>query len=111
VLPEPAGRSELPLACTLGPADGAERFRRWQQLAAVAAPTVRVAGHRLEVRYQPAWAGRLKELQSLAGAEAECCTFAEWAVTEQDGTPTLLVAAGPDASERIEPIAALFGAG
>jgi hypothetical protein len=53
----------------------------------------------------------LKELQSLAGAEAECCTFAEWAVTEQDGTPTLLVAAGPDASERIEPIAALFGAG
>jgi hypothetical protein len=110
VLPEPAGRSELPLACTLGPADGAERFRRWQQLAAVAAPTARVAGHRLEVRYQPG-PGVLEELQSLAGAEAECCTFAEWAVTEQDGTPTLLVAAGPDAPERIEPIAALFGAG
>lgn len=109
VLPEPAARPELPLACTLGPADGAERFRRWQQLAAAAAPTARLAGHRLEVRYRPV-PGVLAELQSLAGAEAECCTFVEWAVTEQDGTPTLLVTARPDTPERIQPIAALFGA-
>jgi hypothetical protein len=106
---EPAGRSDLPLACTLGPADGAERLRRWQQLAAAAAPVARLAGHQLEVRYQPA-PGVLDELRSLARAEAECCSFVSWAVTEQAGSPTLVVAAEPGAPERIMPIAELFGA-
>jgi hypothetical protein len=109
VVPDPAGRGELPLACTLGPADGAERLRRWQRLAAVGAPVARLAGHRLEVRYQPR-PGVLAELQSLARAEAGCCAFAEWAVTERDGQPTLVVATEPDAPERVRPIAALFGA-
>jgi hypothetical protein len=109
VVPDTGGRAELPLACTLGSADGAERIRRWQQLAAVGVPVVRLAGHRLEVRYRPE-PGVLKELQSLARAEAECCAFVEWAVTEQDGNPTLLVRAEQDDPECIAPIAALFGA-
>ncbi len=109
VVPDPADHGELPLACTLGPADGAERLRRWQRLAAVGAPVARLAGHQLEVRYQPG-PGVLAELQSLARAEAGCCAFVEWAVTERDGQPTLVVAAEPDAPERVGPIAALFGA-
>jgi hypothetical protein len=108
VMGEPVHRTELPLACTLGPGDGRERLRRWQQLAATAAPAARVTGHQLEVRYQPA-PGVLEELHSLARAEAECCSFAGWAVTEQAGSPTLVVSAGPDGLERIKPIAALFG--
>jgi hypothetical protein len=109
-MPEPAGRIDLPLACTLGPGDGAERLRRWQRLAASAAPVARLAGHQLEVRYVPG-PGVAEELQSLASAEAECCSFVGWTVTEQAGSPTLVVAAEPHAPERIRPIAALFGAG
>jgi len=107
-MPEPADRSELPLACTLRPEEGAERLRRWQQLAAAAAPAARLAGHQLVVRYQPG-PGVLEELRSLARAEAGCCAFAEWAVTERDGFLILIVAAEPDAPERIAPIADLFG--
>jgi hypothetical protein len=109
VVPDTGGRAELPLACALGSADGAERIHRWQQLAAVGVPVARLAGHQLEVRYRPG-PGVLEELQSLARAEAECCAFAEWAVTDQDGNPTLLVRAGQDAGESVAAIAALFGA-
>ncbi len=93
-MPDPGGRAELPVACTLGPADGAERMRRWQRLAAAAAPVSRREEDRLVIRYQPG-PGVLDELRDLAGAEADCCSFAEWTVTEQAGHPTLVVSAGP----------------
>jgi hypothetical protein len=100
---------ELPLACTLDAADGADRSRRWRQLTAEAAPVARRTGGRLEVRYQPG-PGVLDELRALAAAESECCPFVAWAVTEQAGQPTLVVSAPPDAPGNIEPIAALFRA-
>ena len=84
-MPDPDGRAELPVACTLGPADGAERMRRWQRLAAAADPVSRREEGRLVVRYQP-MPGVLEELRDLAGAEADCCSFADWAVTEQGAT-------------------------
>jgi hypothetical protein len=100
--------TDLPLACTLGPADGAARSRRWRQLAAEATPVRRRTEGRLEIRYQPG-PGVLDELRELAAAEAECCSFVAWTVTEQAGDPTLIVSAPADDPDRIEPIAALFG--
>jgi len=101
--------TDVPLACTLGPIDGADRSRRWRQLAAEAAPVARRTEGRLEVRYQPG-PGVLAELAALAAAEAECCSFVDWAVTEQAGDPTLVVSAPADQPGNIEPIAALFKA-
>jgi len=101
--------TDLPLACTLGPAAGADRSRRWRQLAAEAAPAARRTGGRLEIRYQPG-PGVLDELSALAAAEAECCPFVGWAVTEQAGYPTLVVSAPAGAPGNIEPIAAMFKA-
>ncbi len=101
--------TDLPLACTLGPIDGAGRSRRWRQLAAEAAPVARRTEGRLEVRYQPG-PGVLAELAALAAAEAECCPFVDWAVTEQAGDPTLIVSAPADQPGNIEPIAAMFRA-
>ena len=101
--------TDLPLACTLGPVDGADRSRRWRQLAAEAAPVARRTEGRLEIRYQPG-PGVLDELSALAAAEAECCAFVDWAVTEQAGEPTLVVSAPADAPGNIEPIAAMFKA-
>ena len=104
-----SGHPGLPLACTLGPADGADRSRRWRQLAAEAAPVARRSEGRLEVRYRPG-PGVLDELRALAAAEGECCSFVAWAVTEPDGNPTLVVSAPAGAPGNIEPIAALFRA-
>lgn len=101
--------TDLPLACTLGPVDGAGRSRRWRQLAAEATPVLRRTKGRLEVRYQPG-PGVLDELSALAAAEAECCSFVAWTVTEQAGDPTLVVSAPADAPDNIDPIATMFGA-
>ena len=80
--------AELPLACTLGPDDGAMRIDRWQALADTATPSARRVGHQLEVRYQPG-PGVREELEALAAAEAKCCSFVTWAVTQEGVHPVL----------------------
>lgn len=102
-------RVDVPVACSLGPDDGPARLRRWQQLADRAHPIAVRDGAQPTVRYDPE-PGVQEELQTLAAVEAECCSFVTWSVTQDDVGPVLLVTAGRDAPEAIEPIAALFGA-
>ncbi len=85
-------RTSLPVACTLAPDDGSARLRRWQRLSDIAGPRARRAGPLLEVRYQPV-PGVREELEELAAAERQCCSFLTWTVTEVDGHPVLRVAA------------------
>lgn len=100
---------ELPVACTLGRDDGAARMGRWQALAAAAHPTASREGHTLEVRFEHGL-GIHAELEALASAEQQCCSFVNWTVTEEDGQPVLRVLAKPDSPEDVAFIAALFGA-
>lgn len=60
---------ELPVACTLGPDDGAERMRRWHQLVKRAAPIARRIGQQLEVRFQSG-PGVREELKALAASSS-----------------------------------------
>jgi MerR family copper efflux transcriptional regulator len=98
----------LPLACTLGPNDGATRMRRWQDLSAQGRPTTRRSGHLLEVRYH-AGRGIREELEALAAAERECCAFVTWTVGQEEGHVVLRVEANPARPDDVAPIAALFG--
>ena len=101
-------RSDLPPACTLGPADGLTRVERWRRLDRLAAPEAVATTGRLEVRYRPV-EGVAEELRGLAAAEQECCAFVTWGVTVADGVPTLHVDAPADRPEAVVPIVALFG--
>ncbi len=100
--------AELPAACTLGPDDGAMRIDHWQALADTATPSARRVGHQLEVRYQPG-PGVREELEALAAAEAKCCSFVTWAVTQESDHPVLYVTADPRTPDDVAPIASLFG--
>ena len=80
------------MACTLGPVAGAARMARWARLSEDATPTVRPTAHCLEVRYRPG-PGIHEELEALAAAEATCCGFVDWTVTEVAGHPTLHITA------------------
>lgn len=102
-------RGDLPVACKLGPYDGRARLRRWQQLGDVASPRARRDGPRLEVRYEPG-RGVRQELESLAAAESECCSFVAWTVSQDGGAPMLVVTADADNPDAVAPIAELFGA-
>jgi hypothetical protein len=94
----------LPIACTLGPNDGAARMRRWQALGDAFPPSVRRLGHRLEVHYEDG-PGVRAELEALAAAERDCCSFASWNVSHGRGEVVLHVSA-----DDISAIAVLFGA-
>jgi len=100
---------ELPLACTLGPDDGAARLRRWRALAARFPPHAVRAPGRLELRWRldPEAA---RELHALAGAERECCAFASWTVI-RDGADTILrVTADPERPDDLAAVEHLFDA-
>ena len=101
-------RGELPVACTLGPDDGAQRMRRWRMLLEANNPITSREGRTLDVRFEPG-AGVLDELASLAAAEQRCCSFVTWTVTEDNGRPLLRVLAKPESPDDVASIAALFG--
>jgi hypothetical protein len=99
----------LPISCTLGPSHGAARRRRWEALAEVGRPSARRLGHRLEIRYEDG-PGVRNELEALAAAERDCCSFAKWRVSHGRGEVVLHVSADPERADDISAIAVLFGA-
>ena len=101
--------AELPIACTLGPNDGAARLRRWEALSEKGHPEAHRRRHLLEVRYEPKL-GVQEELDALVAAEQQCCPFVAWEVSQDEDHVVLRVAADPGAPDDVAPIAALFGA-
>jgi hypothetical protein len=101
--------TDLPVACTLVPGEGAERLHRWQALAARGRPVAQLSGHVLEVRYslEP---DVQSELQELAAAERQCCSFVTWTVSQRQDHVSLHVAADPERPDDIVAIASLFDA-
>jgi hypothetical protein len=86
---------ELPIACTLGLDDGAARMQRWRALSAQGHPSARRDGDRLVVRYRDDQGVR-EELDALAAAERQCCSFADWGVAQEGGHVVLRIASSPD---------------
>jgi hypothetical protein len=78
---------ELPLACTLLDTDGAARLARWRALSDARLGVQRLPDE-LVVRYRPQ-PGVAHELEALVAAERECCSFADWQLT-QDSEHLLL---------------------
>ena len=99
----------LPIACTLRADDGAARTRRRVALSAAGHPSARRSGHLLDVRYQPELGVR-EELEALAAAERQCCSFATWEVHQGGDHIVLRVSADAARPDDLAAIATLFGA-
>jgi len=67
---------------------------RWQALADRCAG-VRRDANQVVVLYRPE-AGVREELDALAAAERECCSFAEWQVTQDADHVALVIRSDPD---------------
>jgi hypothetical protein len=89
------GRDDAAVACSLNREEQAERGARWVALAARALverePTER--GQRLVFRRED---GVEDELRALAELERECCAFADWNVSADDGRLVLDVSGSSD---------------
>jgi hypothetical protein len=105
--PEPVG---LPVSCVLSAGDGAQRMQRWEALSVEGRPSARRCGHQLVVAYR-AEPGVRDELEALAAAERECCSFVAWDVSQEADRVVLRVAADPGSPDDVAGIAALFGTG
>jgi hypothetical protein len=75
---------DLPVACSLGPADLATQADRWVRLAARAMTgrTNTPDGLRIGFRPEP---GAEDELRALVAVETECCPWATWTVRTGNG--------------------------
>jgi hypothetical protein len=71
------GRELLPVACALGPADGARRLDEWRELAAAAGAGREVKPGAVTLRFRDL-PGVRDRLQRLVSAERECCAFLGW---------------------------------
>jgi hypothetical protein len=85
-------------------------MRRWQALASKAPPRARRTDNRLEVRWHLDADGAI-ELDLLAAAERECCSFLSWTVTHAGPDSVLTITADPSRPGDVATIAALFAAG
>jgi hypothetical protein len=100
-------QTDLPIACTLGQADGRDRIARWRALHERATPTATRASGRLIVRYAAA-PGVYDELAALTAAEQVCCGFVTWAASFDGAVPVLTVTAPADDPAALDAIIALF---
>jgi hypothetical protein len=83
VTSEPTEPHLLPIACTLGPGDGADRLDDWRRVASIAAIGRSVAPGKITLRFRNEPAVGV-ELERLVAAERTCCAFLGWKLTQVD---------------------------
>ena len=81
---------QVPIACTLTPADLAGQARRWQQLMKRALTGRAETSNGLRLSFRPE---AQDELRALAAVEAECCAWATWTIEPAAGVVVLDVRA------------------
>lgn len=92
---EPGSRGLLPVACTLGADDGAQRLEEWRDVVRrFGVGTRRVAG-RVTLGFRDA-PGVAAELERLVAAERSCCAFLDWTLTHTDDEWVVVIAGGDD---------------
>jgi hypothetical protein len=83
-------RGELPIACTLGPVDGAQRISDWRRLGEEFGVGRVGDDGEVTVRFRDA-AGVKLELERLAAAERICCPFLSWKVVRTSSELQLVI--------------------
>jgi len=86
----------LPIACTLGPDEGAQRIGDWRRLgSAFALGRVTDVGE-VTIRFRDA-PGVERELERLVAAERICCPFLSWNITRTPSEWRLTISGEEDA--------------
>lgn len=98
-------RSELAVACSLGPAGLSDRRIVWEQLGERALRQARPTAGGVQLVYAASEETE-RELRELARLEGDCCSFAEWRVSRQGDELLLDVISAGDGAAAIR---TLFG--
>ncbi len=92
---KPGARPLLPIACTLGVQDGAQRIAEWRRLIAEACVSRAAAPGSVRLRFsdRPDVGA---ELERLVTAETECCAFLGWDLAHDATSWVLTVSGSPE---------------
>jgi hypothetical protein len=93
-------RGVLPIACTLGPADGAQRIDAWRRLGKDFGLGREGEVGEITIRFSDA-PGVKRELERLVAAERICCPFLSWTVTRTPTELRLVISGAEDALEAL----------
>jgi hypothetical protein len=88
------------IACALGAGVQAEQTARWSRLRESAELTRAATDQGIRVTF-PADPETEAELLALVGVENECCSWARWTVTREDGTVVLDASSSGDGVEAL----------
>lgn len=88
-------RPLLPVACTLGTTDGAQRLAEWQRLSPAAGLGRQLVSGKLTLSFRDV-AGVREELGRLVSAERECCAFLGWELAHSGAEWHVHITGSPD---------------
>jgi hypothetical protein len=93
-------RQLLPLACTLGPSDGAQRVADWHRVSTDAGRGRQRSRGQVVLRFadQP---GVSRELGRLVAAERECSGFLDWQLSQIADEWHVVVSGAEDALDTL----------
>lgn len=92
--------TQLPIACSLGPDQGADRMARWQAVNRSLAGREHRAGV-IEARYVGG-ASLRSELAALVAAERDCCGHLTWELDDAADVVTLRIRGSEDDLDAFE---------
>ncbi len=82
--------SEPVIACTLSAADLGAQAARWERLRPTAEVQRVVTQHGIELEFRDG-SDIESEIRALVAVEGECCAWATWSVTHNEGKLVLVV--------------------
>jgi hypothetical protein len=97
--------TELPIACSLGAGDFAQRRAQIAALGRVALLAAEVDGNRARLRFRP---GSRDRVEGFAAAETECCPFFSMRVDEAPDAVRLTIDAPAGAQPLLDELVAAF---
>lgn len=98
---------DKPVACSLGAGELEQRLAAIAELGADSLISHDREGVRHLLRFR-ANAGTRKQLEDIAAAEAECCSFLDLSLTEEGGELVLSIAAPEDGQAIADGLAGAF---
>jgi hypothetical protein len=102
-------KDETPIACSLGASELNERLKAIAEIGASSLISRRIEGRNRVLRFRRNATTR-GLLEGIVAAEAECCSFLELSLHEQDDELVLSIAAPEDGRAVADELALAFGA-
>jgi hypothetical protein len=101
--------NEIPIACTLDPAQMRRRGEDIRAIGRRALAAVERGERQVTLRFRPAHETR-ERVEALVAAEAECCAFLDFTVAEEQGAILVTIVSPPAGEPVMHELADLFAA-